>query len=233
MAWNIELFRSINGAHNGIGDAFFGIVSGFGDGLVVALLCALVMLFRFRLGLAALSAYILSGLIAQLIKRLFDMPRPPALLDQVHVLGHALHAHSFPSGHATSDGVMVLAAFLLWSVRDLRSWAVAMLFLLAAVGRVYGGVHFPLDVMVGLVIGLACMWGCWRFSDRLPVARWQASPWSWKIAGLIVVGEAAALGLGYRMQPATAQPLAWILPPLALLILMKVWKERFGHQGSL
>ena len=233
MAWNVELFRLVNGAHNSLGDAFFGTVSGLGDGLVVALLCSLLMLFRLRLGIAALSAYIISGLLAQLLKRLFDMPRPPAILDQVHLLGHALSSHSFPSGHATSDGVMVLAAFLLWSVREARSWAVALLFLLAAIGRIYGGVHFPLDVMVGLLIGILSMWGCWRLSARLPVERWQQSPWSSKLAGLIVAGEAVALGLGYHMQPATAQPLALILPLAALFILMKVWKEKFGHSGSL
>jgi len=101
---NIALFRLINDAHNPVLDGFFGIVSGFGDGLVIALLCALIMLFRLRLGLAAMLAFITSGLLAQFLKRLFDMPRPPALLENVHVLGAPLTSHSFPSGHSASDG---------------------------------------------------------------------------------------------------------------------------------
>ena len=66
----------INNAHTPAGDLFFGVVSGLGDGLVVALLCSLLMLFRLRLGIVALIACLLSGLITQVIKHMFDMPRP-------------------------------------------------------------------------------------------------------------------------------------------------------------
>ncbi len=226
---NHSLFRLVNDSHNALLDGLFGIISGLGDGLVIALLCALLMLFRLRLGLAALLAFILSGLAAQLLKRVFDMPRPPAILEHVHVLGAALQSHSFPSGHSTSDGVMVLAAFLLWSVRDGRSWLVGGLFVLAAIGRIYGGVHFPVDVLAGLLLGIGMMWVCWRISAAWPVERWQASPWSWKIVGLIVAIEAAVLGLGYHVQPSTAQPLALLLPVAALLLLMQEWKMRVKH----
>lgn len=224
------MFRLINDAHTPAGDLFFGLVSGLGDGLIVALACSLLMLFRLRLGMAALCAYLLSGLVAQLLKRLFDLPRPPAVLENVHVLGSAFTAHSFPSGHATSDGVVIMAALLLWGVRDWRGWGVAALFFLAAIGRVYGGVHFPTDVAAGLLIGMASMWLCRDWLAGLPVEQWQESDWSWKIPGLIVIVEAAVLGLGYRVQPSTAQPLALILPLAALMILMRVWKGKLVRE---
>ncbi|MFQ5518992.1 MAG: phosphatase PAP2 family protein, partial [Mariprofundus sp.] len=164
-------------------------------------------------------------------KRIFDMPRPPAVLDNVHVLGHALSSHSFPSGHSTSDGVMVLLAFLLWSRLDWRSWAVASLFVLAAIGRIYGGVHFPVDVAAGLTIGMATMWLFWRWSKSWPVEKWQQSQWAWKVPGLIVAIQAAVLGLGYHVQPSTAQVLALIMPVAALFILMQVWKGKLGHKS--
>ena len=223
------VFRLINDAHSPLGDVFFGLVSGLGDGLVIALLCALLMLFHLRLGMASMLAYLLSGVLAQLLKRLFDMPRPPAILDHVHVLGHTLTAHSFPSGHATSDGVMVLLAFYVWSRADWRSWAVACLFVLAAVGRIYGGVHFPLDVATGLVLGMLTMVVCWRWSQRWPVERWEQSAWSWKIPGLIVAILAAVLGLGYHIQPSTAGGLSLMMPVAALFILMQVWKGKLGQ----
>jgi membrane-associated phospholipid phosphatase len=229
VADSYPLFRLINDARSPVADLFFGTVSGLGDGLVIALLCALLMLFRLRLGLAALIAYLLSGLIAQLLKRLFDMPRPPAVLEHVHLLGHKLTAHSFPSGHATSDGVMLLLALLIWSHRDWRSWSVALLFALAAVGRIYGGVHFPIDVAGGLLIGIATMWACHRWSASWPVDRWLASPWSWKVPGFIVAVEAAVLGLGYHIQPSTAGALTLIMPVAALLILMQAWKQRLAE----
>jgi len=225
---NIALFRLINDAHNPLLDGVFGMVTGLGDGLVVALACAVLMLFRLRLGLAAMFAFIASGLLAQLIKHLFDMPRPPAVLEHVHVLGATYTSHSFPSGHAASDGGMLLAAFLLWGVRDARAWLVAALYALAALGRVYGGVHFPLDITVGIVLGALCMHVMWRWSGTWPVERWQASDWSWKLSGMLVAVLAAVLGLGYHMQPSTAQPLAAVLPIVALLIVAQRWKQSIG-----
>ncbi len=225
---NHALFRLINDAHSSFGDIFFGTITGLGDGLIISLLCSLLMLFNLRLGIASVAAFIVSGLFAQLLKRIFDMPRPPAVLENVHVLGHSLTSHSFPSGHSTSDGVMVLLAFLIWQCKDWRSWSIASLFVLAAIGRIYGGVHFPIDVAVGLLIGITTMWLFWRWSKAWPIDAWQDSQWGWKIPGFIVAVQAAVLGLGYHVQPSTAQSLALIMPVGALFVLMHVWKSKLG-----
>jgi len=229
-AWNISLFEAINGANSPFGDAIMGIISGLGDGLIVALLCAIVCMYRLRLGVAATLAFLLSGIIAQLIKRTWDLPRPPAVLENVHLLGSALQSHSFPSGHATSDGVMLCLACLLWTCRDWRTYGMASLFLLAAIGRIYGGVHFPLDVMVGLSIGIISMLLCHRWSKQWQVEAWQKSTWWWRIVGMIVVIEAAVLGLGYHMQPSTAQILSLIFPIIALGLVTQFWKRVVQHE---
>ncbi|MDX8401107.1 MAG: phosphatase PAP2 family protein [Mariprofundaceae bacterium] len=226
------LFRLINDAHTPWLDGVFGVVSGLGDGLVVALLCAVAMLFRLRDGLAMLAAFVVSGLAAQALKRLFDAPRPPVVLDHVHVLGAKLTAHSFPSGHATSDGVMIAAVFLLWGARDIRAWLAAALFFLAAVGRIYGGVHFPIDVAAGLLLGVAVTIGVWRLSRRWALDRWRASAWARMGPALLVLVLASVLGLGYRMQPVTAQPLAAVLPVLALGLVFWRWRHDGARHGD-
>ena len=230
MDWNVSLFRMINVAHSDVADTVLGLITGLGDGLIVALCCAMLCMYRLRLGVAATAAFILSGLLAQMIKRTWDMPRPPAVLEHVHVLGAALQSHSFPSGHSASDGVMICLAFLIWLRRDWRAYAVAGLFLLAAYGRIYVGVHFPLDVMVGLMLGIVSMWLCHRWSLGWSVTRWQGSSWWWRIVGLIVVIESAVLGLGYRVQPSTAQGLAMIFPILGLVLVMRFWKGKVLHE---
>ncbi len=222
--FNIPVFQWLNGHNADWLDALMGVVSGLGDGLVIALLLGLVAFYHWRAGLAGLAAFILSGLLAQLLKRAFDMPRPPTVLEHVHILGAALHSHSFPSGHATSCGVMIAGAFLLFSHRHWQAWVVAVLFTLAALGRIYGGVHFPLDVWVGLWLGAGSMWWCWQRSRRWPLQRWSAWPWTPRLLGLIVLIESAVLGLGYHIQPQTAQPLCWLLPPLALALLWRYWQ---------
>jgi len=222
--WNHELFLQLNGANAGWADAVIGLISGFGDGLVIALAISCVMLFRLRLGIAALIGFIASGIIAQLLKRVFDMPRPPAVFENVHVLGAALQSHSFPSGHATSCGVMILLALLLWKRDQWQSWAVAGLFALAAYGRIYGGVHFPLDVWIGVGIGMAAMSAAFHWMMLMPAWKWEKSQWAWKVPAVILMIEAAVLGLGYKIQPATAVPVTLLMPIAALLILMQFWK---------
>jgi len=120
--YNVKLFQSINGAHGAGLDLFFGMISGLGDGLIIALFLTGLLLVRLRAGLAGLLAFALSGLLAQMLKRAFDLPRPAAVLDSVHVLGQTLTSHSFPSGHATSLGVLAMLLPLLFGGRDARVW---------------------------------------------------------------------------------------------------------------
>jgi membrane-associated phospholipid phosphatase len=228
--WNHDLFHLINAANAVWMDSVMGLISGFGDGLVIALIISCVMLFRLRLGIAALIAFAASGLIAQLLKRVFDMPRPPAVLENVHLLGAALQSHSFPSGHATSCGVMLLMAFMLWKRDSWQAWAFATLFALAAYGRIYGGVHFPLDVWIGLGIGMAAMSAAQHWMIFLPKRSWEESEWAWKVPAVILMIEAAVLGLGYRIQPSTAIPVTLLMPIAALVVLMQFWKGKFNNE---
>ncbi|RMG91061.1 MAG: phosphatase PAP2 family protein [Zetaproteobacteria bacterium] len=225
------LFRLINDAHSPWADACFGLISGLGDGLVVALLCALLMMVRLRLGMAAMAAFIASGLITQALKHLIAAPRPPAVLQDVHVLGDVLYGHSFPSGHATSDGVMAASMFLLWGLKSWRAWLGGLLFMLAALGRVYGGVHFPLDVGVGFVLGCIVMIVCWRAVFCWVPVRWEHHEWAWKASTMLVALLAAVLGLGYRIQPATAGALGLVLPVLALAFVARTWKVKHERKG--
>ena len=227
--YNIELFQAINGGHGPLLDVFFGLVGGLGDGLIIAIILTALMLFHLRAGLTGLLAFGLSGLMAQMLKHSFDAPRPAAVLDDVHVLGQTLTNNSFPSGHATSLGALAMLLPLLFGRRDPRVWFAVAVLLLAAVGRVYGGVHFPLDVLVGLALGAVCTAAIWPMVNHWRTQGWESSSWAWNIPALAVLIEAAVLGLGYKVQPATAQPLALVLSVGALAWLAWMWRHRPGY----
>ncbi len=234
VAWrfNHPLFLLLNGWHGAFADALLGVLSGLGDGLPAVVLVTSLMLWNFRAGLAGLAGYLLSGLLAQVLKHTFDMPRPPAVFEHVHVLGAALTAHSFPSGHATTDGTMAMLCLCLWGTRDWKAWMGVALFLVAAYGRIYGGVHFPLDVVTGLILGFASMAACWRWSGHPVVAGWAESPWSWRAPAVLLMVEAAVLGTGYHMQPSTAQVLAPVLSVAALVWVTQSWRIKRGNPRS-
>ena len=104
-------------------------------------------------GLAAASGAWLPG---QGLKRLFDRPRPyVADPDRVRLLAQPPRATSWPSSHPA-----VLLAFVTVAGRDLELSLTArraLRGLAAAVGisRTYVGVHYPADVVGGLLLGQA------------------------------------------------------------------------------
>src|SRR5262249_7167438 len=81
---------------------------------------------------------------------------------------HAVSS-SFPSGHAMSSVVVYGTVAYLAARLQREARSRIMTFVLAAtiilsisVSRVYLGVHYPSDILAGLLIGLA--WACFRMA---------------------------------------------------------------------
>src|SRR5579871_4264124 len=143
----IDGFILLNSYHSQPLDLFFMIYTNIGDGLYSIGLFLLLLWFRKPLpGWEIVFTFLLAGLMVQVLKYIFPMPRPQTLLGNtsypyfIHGLTHVGNA-SFPSGHtATAFGT------------------VTILYLLAAIlvgySRIYLGQHFLMDVLAGALIGV-------------------------------------------------------------------------------
>jgi undecaprenyl-diphosphatase len=71
---------------------------------------------------------------------------------RVHALVSIPHDHSFPSGHAATSFACATVLAAAWPRARGALYALAVLI---AFSRLYNGVHFPLDVFGGTVLGVA------------------------------------------------------------------------------
>jgi len=125
--------------------------------LIAVVVGYLLVVRRYGPALYVLLSVGLGTAVSQLLKSLYDRPRPD-LVD--HLV--TTHTASFPSGHATMSTVvyLTLAALIIRLVnhRGVRLYVLAVAILISvAVGlsRIYLGVHWPSDVAAGWSLGAA------------------------------------------------------------------------------
>ncbi len=124
----------------------------------ILILGAAVLLWRekswrhrvYKFALLALAVVASRGLIAEAIQFFFFRARPFVQLDLTPVFNHG-NVASFPSGHASFFFALAFSIFLF-------NKKIGSLFLLGAalmgVARVAAGVHWPLDILAGALVGV-------------------------------------------------------------------------------
>ena len=157
---DLQLFTLVNQRWTGpVPDTLFVLVTDFKYLAVPLGLVLLYLLWRSdpreRAGLlVAVLAVIVADTLSMLLKTAVDRSRPYEVIEAARVLvGKSRHSPSMPSNHAAN---VVAAAMALGYVWRRRKWVVATVTVLAAAvcySRVYTGVHFPTDVLVGALIG--------------------------------------------------------------------------------
>ncbi|HBS60308.1 MAG TPA: phosphatase PAP2 family protein [Firmicutes bacterium] len=99
---------------------------------------------------AALLALTFSHLAVQICKRVFTRPRPYLVFPNAHIIQTPLEDPSFPSGHTTAAFSLAIVYALFFP-----AMAIPLCLLASAVGfsRIYLGLHFPSDVLMGALLG--------------------------------------------------------------------------------
>ena len=159
-ALDLHLFRVINGSlSNAAFDSLMPFITD-PDPFVIPLVIVGVGLLVWGgrkgrvLVVMALVLLVASNGVSELIKLVFQRPRPCLALEAVRLLvGCSGHSFSFPSSHATNITAQALLFAFFY-----RPVAVPLFLFAGAVGysRVYVGVHYPIDVVGGVLVGLAC-----------------------------------------------------------------------------
>lgn len=158
---------------------FFQFISFFGKGgicLILLSLCLILFKQTRRFGTAMLLGITIGAIITNLFLKVFiARPRPYADPSSMYyklwlLVGQSLESDkSFPSGHTTAAFACMTPVVIMG-----KPWAkiCALCFaILMGIARIYLVVHFPSDVLAGMIVGIIA--GCIGvvIASKLP-SRW-------------------------------------------------------------
>lgn len=170
-----ELFLYLNSLHCPVMDRFMYLFTGrfIWIPMYVTLLYIITRHFRARRAIVMVLGIVLSIVIADqlcatFLRPIFARLRPANLENPISLLVHVVDGYrggrySFPSCHAANS--FALASFIWWMIRKPRTRAFILVWaLVTCYSRIYLGVHYPGDLLVGGIIGIIVGSGCYGLS---------------------------------------------------------------------
>jgi undecaprenyl-diphosphatase len=174
IQYDKELLRFLNGFHSPVLDTVMITMTETIAWLPLYIFMAYIVIKDFKteswivfLGVA-ITLVLADQITSSIMKPFFERLRPsrePSLEGLIHFVdGYRGGQFGFASSHAANTFGAATFYFLIF--RNIRSW-IGWLFLWASFvsyTRIYLGVHYPGDIIVGALVGAACGWaGYWFF----------------------------------------------------------------------
>lgn len=162
ISFDTTLFRFLNSlaGTSRLFDFIVVFFASYAPYLVALTICGMVLYERdwrkraYDVAVVVISLLLARGLITEIIRFFYNRPRPFVWLTGITTLITKYPEEpAFPSGHATFFFAFVTAYYLLGKH---RGWGHVLLIstILMAIARVIAGVHYPLDVVAGAIIGV-------------------------------------------------------------------------------
>lgn len=136
--------------------SFWRFVTFLGDGGWFWIVMSLILLIprkTRRVGITALLALGIGALITNVaLKNIVARTRPYEVMEELVLLVNFQTDFSFPSGHSCASFAAAMVYY--WMLPRKYGIPAVVLAALIAFSRLYVGVHYPSDVIVGIAVGI-------------------------------------------------------------------------------
>lgn len=166
---DLGILRFINdNLHNPIMDKIMVIITTLGNKGAIWIVITLIFLItkRYRkVGIMMACGLILNAILGEVIlKNIIQRGRPFINFSDISLLIKIPTTYSFPSGHTASSFVAV--GIIFGTLKKYR-WQALALAILIAFSRMYLFVHYPSDIIGGVILGI--------ISSRIILGIWANS----------------------------------------------------------
>ncbi len=171
---NIELFYLINNlAVNKYINLFFSFCAQY---LIFIFLILVILIWFYKkpisekldnkriFMLSVLSSIVSWLVIDKILGFIYYEPRPFVRFHNIHLLFHYIANNSFPSDH--SAVTMALASIIFIYNKKIGAFLI-FLSVLIGFSRVFSGVHYPDDIIVGFLSGILSAYIIYMLRDKL------------------------------------------------------------------
>lgn len=174
---NVNLFYLINiGMDNYVLDVIMTFITDFGSIIAWGLVCIVLFVFggekAKKVALLGLLALIITNFLVGFLKYAVAEPRPFMTLPNAELLVPKIASYSFPSSHTASSfaAATVIGLKYRFKIRKRSQLLIYPLIAFAGIiafSRIYIGVHYPLDVLVGAIIGVICALTVLKYENQI------------------------------------------------------------------
>ena len=151
----------------------FKFITSLGDEGYVWIAIAIVLLFvkNFRKVGLMVGASLLGSLVFNnmIVKNIVARPRPYRMIETLTILIPEPGEYSFPSGHTSSSFAAGVVLYLMLP-KKYGIPAMVLAFLIG-ISRLYVGVHYPTDVLGGMVMGTLIAVSVVKATEKILIKR--------------------------------------------------------------
>lgn len=201
MDIDAEALLAVNGMYSSFQDALWWMVSAKWSSALLVLSLLWILIHKNRrhallvLAMIALAVLLADQVSSGLIKHLVERLRPthdPSLENAVHIVnGYRGGMYGFVSSHAANFfAIATLVSFIMRHrlvVITLYGWGLAQCY-----SRMYLGVHYPGDILGGIIVGVLAGWLVWRLMCWIQY-RWRLPEGHYTRSDAVVMASALAV----------------------------------------